>query len=191
MQVAKVGGSLLTLPDLPTRLLAWLDCQTRESVLLPGGGRLVDEIRRCARQFQIPDAPAHWLAVQAMTLQTHLLASLLPDSTVATTIDGCCECLSRSARAVLFDPHPLLWADGGQSLPASWEVTSDSIAAFLAHRIAAERLVLLKSVGGQQPLSVSQAIAAGWLDTFFPRVVGQLQVEWVNLRQGLRIELTR
>ena len=41
-------------------------------------------------------------------------------------------------------------------LPASWQVTSDSIAAWVADRVGAERLVLLKAVDGLYPEGVDE-----------------------------------
>ena len=44
--VIKVGGSLFDRPDLGPRLRRWLDANAPwETILVPGGGRLVDVIR--------------------------------------------------------------------------------------------------------------------------------------------------
>ena len=78
-------------------------------------------------------------------------------------------------------------------LPASWEVTSDSIAAWVAGRIGAERLVLVKAVDGLfadwplrgEPvtrLTVAElaALPAGGVDEHLPALLADARFEtWV------------
>ena len=79
------------------------------------------------------------------------------------------------------------------ALPASWEVTSDSIAAWVAAQTGAGRLVLLKAVDGLfaewpprgQPLarlSIAEltALRTGGVDAYLPTVLEGAQFEtWV------------
>jgi len=69
-------------------------------------------------------------------------------------------------------------------LPRTWDVTSDSIAAWIALRWPAERLVLLKSVDAPSGFAPGNCAEDG-VDPFFSRVVapGGLALEWVNLRE--------
>ena len=53
-------------------------------------------------------------------------------------------------------------------LPASWDVTSDSIAAWVAHEVGAERLVLVKAAHGP-----------GVVDEYFPRAIEGARFETV------------
>jgi aspartokinase-like uncharacterized kinase len=56
-------------------------------------------------------------------------------------------------------------------LPASWQVTSDSIAAWVADRVGAERLVLLKASDGLYPEGV---------DEYLPTILQRARFEtWV------------
>ena len=73
------------------------------------------------------------------------------------------------------------------ALPHSWDVTSDSIAARVAVMLGAERLVLLKSVDVPSGTSWEEALARGWVDAHFPRVVASapFAVEVVNFRRVL------
>jgi aspartokinase-like uncharacterized kinase len=78
-------------------------------------------------------------------------------------------------------------------LPASWDVTSDSIAAWVADRAGAERLVLIKEVDGLfadwpargEPLArltVAElaALRPGGVDEFLPTVLERASFEtWV------------
>jgi aspartokinase-like uncharacterized kinase len=70
----------------------------------------------------------------------------------------------------------------GDPLPRSWEVTSDSITAWLAPRVNAAEVVLLKSedlpAGG-----LAAAVDNGALDPYFPKLLGRVpRLTWVNLR---------
>ncbi len=79
------------------------------------------------------------------------------------------------------------------ALPASWDVTSDSIAAWVAHRVGAGRLVLVKGVDGLfadwpprgQPLGAperrrTRCAATGGVDAYLPTVLEGAPFEtWV------------
>lgn len=190
MVVAKVGGSLFDLPDLPQRLRRWFAARPQgRIVLVPGGGAAVDEIRRRFASGECGGDEAHWLAVEAMGVHARRLGQALACPTVASI----CECRAARDRWLALDVAPELKADCGRSLPVGWEVTSDSIAAWIAVRLGAAALSLLKSVGGPEPLAVEAAAARGWVDEHFPAVAsGSLKMEWVNLRHDppLSAELT-
>jgi aspartokinase-like uncharacterized kinase len=178
--VAKVGGSLFDLPDLPLRLRSWFAARPEGGiVLVPGGGAAVDEIRRRFACGECSDYEAHWLAVEAMGFHAVRLARALACRAVASFR----ECRAAPDRWLALDVAPELKADRGRSLPVGWEVTSDSIAAWCSVRLGAAALYLLKSVGGAEPLSVEAAAARGWVDAHFPMVAATApRLEWVNLR---------
>jgi aspartokinase-like uncharacterized kinase len=70
-------------------------------------------------------------------------------------------------------------------LPASWDVTSDSIAARIAAGLNASRLVLLKSASLPCGVDCAQAARLGLVDPFFPVVARELEiVEYVCLREA-------
>ena len=53
-------------------------------------------------------------------------------------------------------------------IPASWEVTSDSLAAWLAAKLGARRLLLVKHVdAGAQAVRVQDLVARGIVDPAF------------------------
>jgi len=127
--VVKVGGSLHKhLPEL----VPVLSAAPRPLLIVPGGGVFADAVRESH-----PDADsAHWMAVAAMDQFGWLIASHglpvishpeAPDST-SVLLPYCC--------LRHYDP-----------LSHSWDVTSDSIAAWVAGYLGLN-LVLLKSVDG-------------------------------------------
>ena len=70
-------------------------------------------------------------------------------------------------------------AAGAEPLPRCWDVTSDSIAAWVAARWPAD-LVLLKS-------TTPDAAAEPFVDPYFAKTVGCVRrAEWIDLRGGRR-----
>jgi hypothetical protein len=89
----------------------------------------------------------------------------------------------------VFDVTALLKVDAGRSLPIGWHVTSDSIAGWLAEKLGADELILMKSVGDGD-LTVMEATTRGWVDggfvTFARRLTDAgVRLGWINLRDGL------
>jgi aspartokinase-like uncharacterized kinase len=192
LEVAKVGGSLFGWTDFPPALRSWLEARVdRFGVLIAGGGECADVVRSWSIRFQLADGAAHWLALRAMGLQSRLLAHLLS----IPHADSLAECYDhwQTRRCwIVLDPFSELQLDAARSpsdaLPESWEATSDAVAAWIAKKLSAARIVLLKSVGGNAPIDGSEAVAAGWIDPWFCRVAEGMDVEWVNLRQGIQAE---
>jgi aspartokinase-like uncharacterized kinase len=188
--VIKVGGSLFDWPQLPARLSLLLDEQRvigRHPVVLAGGGPAADFIRSLDRTFALGDLASHHLALRALDLTAHALAALLPglDVVVVDEIAALAPVWNRGGLPVLAprrflealdlrDPHPL---------PASWDVTSDSIAARVAVHLGAAELVLLKSASLPAGADRLAAARLGLVDARFPHESGDLErVVYVNLR---------
>jgi aspartokinase-like uncharacterized kinase len=180
--VIKVGGSLFDLSDLQARLLDWIDGQEGPVVLIPGGGRQANLVRRFEQSHRLSLDAAHWLAVRAMSRNARFLVKLLEPKTVL--VADWPASWKREVVPVL-DPCPmLLWDEGrGGCLPHSWNVTSDSIAAHVAVLNSAGRLVLLKSTFLPNGMDWPEAGRSGLVDPYFPQALKpDLQVDWVNLR---------
>ncbi|WP_146396144.1 hypothetical protein [Pseudobythopirellula maris] len=169
IEVVKVGGGSLASPGFPARLSAWLDAERAarpswERVLVVGGGAAVDALREIDRVSPLDPEVAHWEAIERMVSNARLVASWLPSVAWA----DCYERLPSGDPAVLlFDVRRFLREIEprlpGPKLRASWDVTSDSIAARLAGCLDA-RLTLLKppgflrhSVPDQAPLKATWA----------------------------------
>src|SRR2546430_770089 len=88
--VLKVSGSLYDLPDLGPRLQCFLAGLTGADVLLiPGGGGTADVVRDLDARHGLGQEKAHWLALRALTLNAHFLASLLPSACVVENFLDC------------------------------------------------------------------------------------------------------
>jgi aspartokinase-like uncharacterized kinase len=71
-------------------------------------------------------------------------------------------------------------------LPASWDVTSDSISAVLARRWELGELILVKSAACPIGRSAAEAAAEGLVDRYFPHALdAALRVRWCNGREAV------
>jgi aspartokinase-like uncharacterized kinase len=144
--VIKVGGSLLAQPECLDRVLAIVASASKNQrlVIVPGGGAFADAVRKADSAIRLSDGAAHWMAVLAMDQYAHLLADRLRDGVVATNIEEIASTLCAGRVPVL---APTRWLRDADPLPHSWDVTSDSIAAWVAGALGARRLVLVKPSG--------------------------------------------
>jgi aspartokinase-like uncharacterized kinase len=110
-------------------------------VVVPGGGGFADEVRRADRRFGLGDSAAHWMAILAMDQYGYLLTRLAPGAGLVRDPQG----LKPGRLNVL---APSAWLLRADPLPHSWDVTSDSIAAWVARALGARRLMLVKHAAG-------------------------------------------
>jgi 5-(aminomethyl)-3-furanmethanol phosphate kinase len=177
--VVKVGGSLYDLPDLRLRLRHWLAGHSAASVLLvPGGGATADVLRDLDRTHHLGEAVSHQLALQSLTVSAAFLSALLDDAPIVASP------LDRWTGVAILDAAAFCARDTGQdSLPASWDATSDSIAARAALVADADELILLKSVDVPETVSWQEAAKGGMVDPLFPSLAARIRkVSAVNLR---------
>jgi len=148
--VVKVGGGLLaTVEYLDAALgIAAEAARARHLLIVPGGGPFADAVRAVDRQIGIPDSAAHWMAVLAMDQYAHLIAARLADAVLVADQREIGSAFDAGRIPVL---TPSRWLRDADPLPHSWDVTSDSIAAWIAGRVGARRLVLVKPPGIGQP----------------------------------------
>jgi aspartokinase-like uncharacterized kinase len=189
--VIKVGGSLFDWPELPRRLTAMLDARQAADrderlVLIAGGGPAAEVVRALDRIHGLGDRSAHRLALHAMDLTAIVLAELLPGTVPVQSLDALRAVCSAGSIPVLASRLILneIECSGREGLSASWDVTSDTIAAWMALHIGADRLILLKSA--PLPVGTTRLDAArlGLVDPMLPIVAGTLpRVEYLNLRE--------
>lgn len=187
--VVKLGGSLARSAELPR----WLEALIAgAAVIVPGGGPFADVVRDAQRRWHFDDMTAHHMAMSGMAQYGRMLRGL--DGRLRLQADW--RKLYAEARvggAVAWLPDPLNL--DGESLDASWDVTSDSLSLWLAKRLSAHRLLLVKSVEPPEgEAGVEELVAAGLLDAAFPRMSRDALCEiWLcgpgrhlNLSDGMR-----
>lgn len=187
--VLKLGGSLLTLPDLMERLHAVVRLLHPQKVLIVvGGGPAADEIRRLDNLACLTTTQAHWNAIAAMTFNARVLSRVSKCLPVVSNRMHAATAWQEH-NAVLLDASAFLRMEQSQCarfLPASWSVTSDSIAAFLALYWPATQVVFCKSCDLMSP-QIEQLCLGGLLDQWLPNLCTSLeqsgvQLQWLNLR---------
>lgn len=127
--VIKIGGSLEEQLDPLLDVLLRCACPV---LIVPGGGRFA----RMIRDTGIRGEAAHWMAVAAMEQFGWLIASKGVRYSSVLHCPEKCELLL-----------PYLTLRQADPLPHTWDVTSDSIAAWMAWSLGLD-LILLKSVDG-------------------------------------------
>lgn len=146
--LVKVGGSLLGEPEHLDNALDLIVSSARDSriVIVPGGGPFADAVREADRTIGLPDDAAHWMAVLAMDQYAHLLVSRNPRLVLTESL-GALDAAIAEERVPVLAPYRLL--RDADPLPHSWDVTSDSLGAWLAGHLGARRLVLVKPPGAR------------------------------------------
>ncbi|HMF35856.1 MAG TPA: uridylate kinase [Isosphaeraceae bacterium] len=160
-------------------------CLREQAVLIAGGGPFADLIRTMDQTHDLGNQKVHRLAIRSLDLTAQLLAALLPGFAVVHRPEDLWACRNLGQVPILGPGRFLEEVDnrGPDPLGASWDVTSDSIAARIAVLLGAKRLVLLKSIGLSADIDRGEAARLGLVDAMFPRITSELEVvELVCLR---------
>ncbi len=141
--VVKIGGGLLRdegLDGLRRACAEATELAGRRPVLVvPGGGPFAEAVRAVDAQVGLADDVAHALALRAMDQLGMLVRWLLPAAEPVAELVAP-RALGVLVAAAAFGDRP--------EIPASWSVTSDSLAVLAAGAVRADEAVLLKPVAG-------------------------------------------
>lgn len=142
MWVIKLGGSLLGTPELARWLEIIVKYSDGKVVVVPGGGLFANSVREAQQISNASDEVAHQLALMAMDQFGLLLAGMNSDLVTASSELEIAE-RGWQHRGIVWLPSKMAMADS--SIPKNWQVTSDSLSAWLANKLGAEQLILVKS----------------------------------------------
>jgi len=170
MWVVKVGGSLATAEALPF----WLDVLScyggGDVVIVPGGGPFAELVHESQVYWKFDDSSAHFMALLAMTQFGLMLSGMQPDLVPVEHKEDI-ERVLANAGVPIWLPTQMVTDD--DSIEHSWDVTSDSLAAWLAVRLGASRLLLVKSVEVDNTLPIRELARQDIVDACFPDYVRQ------------------
>ena len=198
LRIIKLGGSLLSLIDLKQRFHGWLQTQTpARNLIVVGGGQAVEAIRELDVLHRFPTALTHWLCIDLMSVTAKLAGEVLSFENPISTVTELEDFLARpsgSSTTVCILPTayytPSIAAQKACRLPESWKCSSDSIAAWLATSLAADQLVLLKSMDSEfaavdalSPEAIQTLADRAAVDPVFPDACKHLShIRMVNLK---------
>lgn len=168
--VMKIGGSLINeVPGIARALLA----SSCPALVIPGGGPFANLVRT----FHAPDNESHWMAVLGMEQYGWYIASHGINT---------CQDLQVPVHPTILLPYTLMQKE--DPLPHSWDVTSDTIAAWVAYRLGFN-LVIMKSVegimdGGAPLEQVNTPLVCEEVDPCFIQFVLDHQVRTLLMNGG-------
>jgi 5-(aminomethyl)-3-furanmethanol phosphate kinase len=163
LTVVKLGGSHALSPLLGDWLGAIARARGRV-VVVPGGGPFADAVRGAQPAMGFDDDAAHDMALMAMAQYGLALTNVADGFVYADTIDAVHAAVARREIPV-WSPWPML--RGHPDIPRSWDVTSDSLAVWLATALDVRRVVLIKH---RAPI---EAADDDLVDTAFPQFVAR------------------
>ena len=163
--VVKLGGSHAGAPALRAAWLAALSGATGPVVLVPGGGPFADAVRAQQGALGYDDATAHDMALLAMG-QHGLALAARPGFVPAATPARIARALA-AGRVPVWLPAAMLAR--ARDVPKGWAVTSDSLALWLAARLGARGVLLVKRDAASPGLDAAFA-------TFHARFAGEVRV---------------
>jgi aspartokinase-like uncharacterized kinase len=138
--VVKLGGSYA----FSARLRPWVEALRlgpRRLVLVPGGGPFADAVRSAQPRMGFDDGAADGMALLAMAQFGLALESLFPFLAVASGPAAFAQAWTQG-RVPVWAPMTMLAE--APARPTNWDVTSDSLALWLAARIGAHAALLVK-----------------------------------------------
>ncbi|MDQ3774784.1 MAG: amino acid kinase [Pseudomonadota bacterium] len=173
MWVVKIGGSLAYAAELPAWLAALALQGGGRAVIVPGGGPFADLVRRAQAHQGYADTSAHAMALLAMSQYGLMMAGIEGRLVAATGLSQIREALA-TGRVPVWIPG----SDGAPGVPASWEVSSDSLALWVAGQMGATDLALVKSRAPSPGIHRAPDLSAqGSLDAAFPGALACTAVE--------------
>ena len=126
--ILKVGGSLVQSGRIDQVVPIIAESQ-RAVVIVPGGGEFADKVRDLQAALHFGDGAAHRLAMLGMHQMADTLVTKHARFVIEDSLEGLFLAIA-DGRIPIWVPLPTL--DGDDTIPATWDTTSDTIAARLA-----------------------------------------------------------
>ena len=111
-------------------------------IIIPGGGPFAEAVRNLTEAMSISEETEHWMAVLSM----HQYGLFLANGEIEIPLVESVDEIDGAGPICIFLPYNILKA--GDCLPHTWDVTSDTIAAFVANQIGEKTFIKLTDVDG-------------------------------------------
>ncbi len=173
MIVVKLGGSIYNTPELR----AWLNvlddlAKQQPIVIVPGGGPFANQVRNAQKLHGFDDSHAHHMAILAMAQFGLLIKGIAPN----------CQMFYFPTNKPVTSPKGLsVWLPDESLLSQaeimhSWAITSDSLALWLANKLNAEQLILIKQNYLNRNRSITELSKLGLVDAGFQHLFSQTSI---------------
>jgi len=181
--VVKLGGSLMADASAVVRSLSanFGKDKVRDGfsiLIVPGGGPFADGVRAASDKYGISEDAAHWMAILAMEQYAYYILDR-NDLPHTDSIEG----LPKGVTMLL--PYRMLREV--DKLPHSWDVTSDTIAAWIAWKLGA-RFIKVTDVDGvyaedvvQTWMTADEVLSMGstCMDNTLPRFLKKYRMDCI------------
>ena len=165
LSIVKLGGSHASGPHIRDWLAA-IVAEAGAIVIVPGGGPFADVVRTSQASMGYDDRAAHAMALMAMAQFGCALRSLNPALRLAASRSAILRAL-KDGKVPVWSPEAMARS---AALPETWDLTSDSLAAWLAGALGAGSLVLIKHGRFEgAAIDAHDLVARGIVDPLFPR----------------------
>jgi aspartokinase-like uncharacterized kinase len=145
--VVKLGGSLALYPEKLRALCVKLSeiSKAHRLIVVPGGGEFADAVRCLDERFSLSCSASHRMAILGMDQYGLLLSDLMANSVTVSKLEEIKYFLDSNGLPVFLPSNLMLRED---PLESSWDVTSDSIAVYIAWRLKVPKVLLVTDVDG-------------------------------------------
>lgn len=181
--VAKLGGSTAGCIEME-QWIAVLASAALPLVVVPGGGPFADQVRLSQKQMHFSEAAAHEMAILAMDQFGIVIAERHPRFQPARSL--------YELEAILAEGGVPVWLPSQMTRTAdivqSWDVTSDSLAAWLCRQIGSRHLLLCKQVDPEAQ-DLPALVDNGVVDAMLPELLGEETSLYIAGPSSLRSQL--
>ncbi len=163
MIVIKLGGSLTASTGLTScfnRVNQYYS--NNQVIIVPGGGAFADQVRSAQQQWLFDDLTAHHMAILAMQQMALLFKALQPQWQLFSAVKD----IKKSIQPVSIW-SPLLSELDAAGIQPSWDITSDSLSAWMAKQVNATELILVKSATVAADATIQDLQDQGIIDAKF------------------------
>lgn len=164
LAVVKLGGSTADQAEMGMWIAA-LAGASLPVVVVPGGGPFADQVRDAQQRMGFSDEAAHAMAILAMDQFGYVILDRDERLAPARSLHEMKRALEDGKIPVWL---PSTLAVPAPDIPVSWDITSDSLAAWLAGKIGAEALLLIKQTSAfSERDEIDSLTAKGIVDPAF------------------------
>ncbi|MFX1260348.1 MAG: hypothetical protein ACFFAN_21060 [Promethearchaeota archaeon] len=146
--IVKIGGKILeNSEDLKATLTQFKELLSQKRIqkiiIIPGGGSYANFVRKLDLKLNVEDDLVHWMAILAMDQNGIFLSQQYKEIDCIKNID---DLKNSNCDISVFLPYEFL--SQNDELPHSWDVTSDSIALYIASQLGIDECLLIKDIDG-------------------------------------------